>query len=261
MLNTVEICVDEVFLFFATDDHGNALPYVLVQYLFSGAEHEVKHVKSHGNSKSRSFYRRVLPSMRAKFKNTVNDKQKTAKEALDEVYRTSRDVIMARSLGELPRGPCDMYNARHAARQSGGTNPQPTEPNKTSESNKTINVDNVWTLLEQAKRGEEESKDSVFIHECSIHPDLFVVLANDQQFNELVLFCTKPREFSMFGVDPTFDILDQNISLTVTTYQNLKLENPNTGKSPVFVGPLLMDQRKDWKTFSKFAHSLTNSTY
>ena len=217
MLNTVEIRVNEVLLFlFSPDDCGNALPYVLVQYLFSGAEHEVKYIKPHGNSKSRSSYRRVLPSTRAKLKNMVNDKQKTAKEALDEVYRTSGDVIMARSLGKLPRGPCDMYNARDAARQSGSTNPQPTEPNKTSESNKTVNVDNMWTLLEQAKR-EEESEDSEFICECSIHPDLFVVLANDQQFNELVLFCTNPREFSVFGVDPTFNIFYRNISITVTT--------------------------------------------
>ena len=42
-----------------------------------------------------------------------------------------------------------------------------------------------------------------------------------------------------------------------STYRNLKLVNPKTGKPPVFVGPLLMHQRKDWKTFSKFAHSLT----
>ena len=37
------------------------------------------------------------------------------------------------------------------------------------------------------------------------------------------------------------------------------MENPNTGKSPVFVGPLLMHQRKDWKTFLKLAHSLTTA--
>lgn len=61
----------------------------------------------------------------------------------------------------------------------------------------------------------------------------------------------------MFGIDPTFNIIDRYISLTVTTYRNLKLENKETGKPPVFIGPLLMHQRKDWKTYSKFAYLLT----
>ena len=120
-------------------------------------------------------------------------------------------------------------------------------------------MDTVWALLERAKREEEQSKDAVFIRDCAIHPDLFIVLANDEQLNELVQFCTNQRSFSVFGIDPTFNIFDRNISLTVTTYRNLKLEHTNTGKPPVFIGPLLMHQRKDWKTYSKFAHSLTTS--
>ena len=63
----------------------------------------------------------------------------------------------------------------------------------------------------------------------------------------------------MFGADPTFNIFDRNISLTVTTFRNLKLVNPNTNKPPVFIGPLMMHQRKDWKTYSKFSHALTSA--
>ena len=82
------------------------------------------------------------------------------------------------------------------------------------------------------------------------------MLANDRQLEELSQFCTDSEEFSIFGVDPTFNIFDRNISLTVTTFRNLKLVNPNTDKSPVFIGPLLMHQHKDWRTFSKFAHTI-----
>ncbi|CAB4032414.1 Hypothetical predicted protein, partial [Paramuricea clavata] len=242
-------------LIFAIDSCGNSLQYVFVQYLFSGTEHEVKRVLPHGNAKSKSSYRRVLPSTIEKLKKTVYEKGKTAKESLDEVYCMSGDVTMARSLSELPRGPGDMYNARHSAKQSRG-NSSPNEKSEGGESSQ-VSLDNIWTLLERAKREEEQSKDSIFIHECSIHPDLFVVLATDQQLQELQLFCTSPIEFSVLGIDPTFNIFDRNISLTVSTYRNLKLVNPKTGKPPVFVGPLLMHQRKDWKTFSKFAHSLT----
>jgi hypothetical protein len=44
-------------------------------------------------------------------KQSVLGKDKTVQEVLDEVYTSSGDVTMARSLGELPRGPSDIYNA------------------------------------------------------------------------------------------------------------------------------------------------------
>ncbi len=81
----------------------------------------------------------------------------------------------------------------------------------------SVTIKDVWMLLVCAKREEEQSKESVFIRECAIHPDLFTVLANDRQLHELTQFCTNQDEFSVFGVDPTFNIFDWNISLTVTT--------------------------------------------
>ena len=99
----------------------------------------------------------------------------------------------------------------------------------------------------------------MFIWECAIHPDLFIVLANDRQLHELTQFCTNEDEFSVLGVDRTFNIFDRNISLTVTAFRNLKLVNPNTNKPPFFIGPLIMHQHKDWKTFSKFSHALISA--
>ena len=229
--------------------------------MFSGAEHEVKNVRPHGNSKFKSSYRCILPSTREKMKQSVQQKEKTVKEVLDEVYISAGDVTMARSLGELPRGPSDIYNARRLAKHSNDVSNVSKNETGCGESSRSekLNVDTVWTLLERAKREEEQSKDAVFIRDCAIHPDLFIVLANDEQLNELVQFCTNQRSFSVFGIDSTFNIFDRNISLTVTTYRNLKLEHTNTGKPPVFIGPLLMHQRKDWKTYSKFAHSLTTA--
>lgn len=89
-----------------------------------------------------------------------------------------------------------------------------------------------------------------------MHPDLFIILGNDRQFKQLVQFCTNPKEFSVYALDPTFNIFDKNISLTVTTYRNLRLHHKETNKPPVFIGPLLVHQRKDFKTYSKFAHAL-----
>lgn len=41
-----------------------------------------------------------------------------------------------------------------------------------------------------------------------------------------------------------------------TSSRDLKLHHNATKKSPVFIGPVLMRQRKDWKTYSRLASSL-----
>ena len=101
-----------------------------------------------------------------------------------------------------------------------------------------------------------DAKSSIFIGECRVHPDFLVVLALDRQLEELVQFCTNPQEISIFCADLTFNIFKDNISLTVTTYRNSKLQNKATNQPTAFIVPLLMNQHKDWKTHSRFANSL-----
>lgn len=100
------------------DSHGHLLPYALVQYLFTGEEHQLEVVMPHGNAKSKEAYKRLQPSTREKLKLSVYEKEKTTKQILDSVYRESGDVIHARSSSELPRGPKDIYNARHLEKQA-----------------------------------------------------------------------------------------------------------------------------------------------
>ena len=95
-----------------------------------------------------------------------------------------------------------------------------------------------------------------FIRDFRVHPNFSTVLALERQLEEIVTFCTNPKEFSIFCIDQTFNIFTENISLTVTTYRNLKLEQKETGQPPVFIGPLLLHQKKDWKTYSRFANCL-----
>ena len=183
------------------------------------------------------------------------EKEKTANEILDVVYPESGDVTRARSGSELPRSPKDLYNARHLAKQSSDYTARTDgclSDGGARACTSKVSMNNVWTLLERARREEEECNDSIFIRDGAIHSDLFVVLANDEQLEEVSKFCTNQNEFCVFGPDiPTFNIFDRNI----TTFCNLKLVNPNTEKPPVFMGPLLLHQRKDWKTNSKFAHA------
>ncbi len=109
---------------------------------------------------------RLLPSTREKMKKSVFDKGKMLKEALDEVYRSSGDVTMARSVGELPREPNDIYNARHSAKQSSESSSLPSSESGKGESVENVGVNSIWTLLKRAKRDEDLSKDAVFIGEC-----------------------------------------------------------------------------------------------
>ena len=111
-------------------------------------------------------------------------------------------------------------------------------------------------LLQKVKRNESIAKSSIFIREWRVHPDFLVVLASDHQLEELVQFRNNPQNFSIFCADATFNIFEDNLSLTVTTYRNLKLENKATNQLPVFIDSLLMHQHKDWKIYFRFANSL-----
>ena len=62
-----------------------------------------------------------------------------------------------------------------------------------------------------------------------MQPSFSAALSLERQLDDVLNFCTNPKEFSVFSTDPTFNIFNDNISLTVTTYRNIKLENPSTG--------------------------------
>ena len=111
--------------------------------------------------------------------------------------------------------------------------------------------------MDVTSEDKERRKHCKIIHLYrKVHPDFLAVLASERQLAELVQFCTNPQEFSIFCADQTFNMFEDKISLTVTTYKNLKSENKATNQPPVFIGPLLMHQHKDWKTYSRFANSL-----
>ena len=209
-------------------------------------------IRPNGNAKNKGRYTRIMPSTRDKMKSSIDVKGRTPKEILDDIYCCLGDVEGAKSLDELPRGPQDLYSARcHAKRKKlASTCPRSVD------SGASASRDSVWMLLERAKHEEEISKEDVFIRECKIHPALFVVLATKKQLSEMAQFCTNPSEFSVLAVDPTFNIFAENISLTVTTFQNHRLLYKETDTYPVFIGPLWIHQRKDWRTYSNFAHSL-----
>lgn len=141
--------------------------YTLVQYLFKDGEHEVENLLPHGNSKKQDSYRRTFKSTRLALQASVDSKKKTPKEILDNayVYHSVGDVTEARSLGQLPRGPSDVYNARFGAKNF-------SRSGEIEHQSKNVNELNaIWQLLEKAKREEKECENSTFIREYRIHPE------------------------------------------------------------------------------------------
>ena len=94
---------------------GNVLKYTFVQYLFQGKEHAVDVILPHGNAKHKKPYHRILASTREALK--ISSSNETPKQVLDKVYSSVGDVTKARSIGQLPRGPTDLYNARFSSKQ------------------------------------------------------------------------------------------------------------------------------------------------
>ena len=210
----------------------------MVQYLFDGEEHEIVHLKPHGNSESLLPYRRLFSGTQELMINSEGQ----PKKGLHKIYSSVCDAVHARSIGKQSRGPQDLYSARYQV-------PKRHKLKRNHKTESVIQLDELWVLLEKAKRDEIGEGQVPFIRECRVHPDFLTVLAHDQQLVELKLFCTNPVEFCVFAIDPKFNIFKEKISLTVTTYIYLKLVHKEMAKPPVFIGPILMHQSKDWKTY------------
>ena len=116
---------------------------------------------------------------------------------LDEIFSSSGDVYHARSLSQLPRSPRDIYNARAAAKKVF----------KSSTWNGSVKEQNEVAILEKAKKEEVEFSELKFIRDFRMHPSFSVVLSLERQLDDLVNFCTNPKEFSVFSIDPALTYL------------------------------------------------------
>ena len=73
----------------------------------------------------------------------------------------------------------------------------------------------MWVILEKAKKEKMEFSDLKFIRDFTVHPNFSVDLSLERQLDDAVYFCTSPKEFSVFSIDPAFDRFNGNISLTL----------------------------------------------
>ena len=115
--------------------------------------------------------------------------------------------------------------------------------------------DPYYALVLQCKE-EDKAKETAYVRKVVAAPEPAAVLAFDWQMKDIDKFCTNPRHFSVFHVDPTFDL--GPFSVTATQYKHLLLVNRQSGKHPVMVGPLLVHQKKEKLSFKLLVDSLVD---
>ena len=152
---------------------------------------------------------------------------KVPTECFDQLFEDCGGIMNASSCGSLPRNKKQISNM------------------KSSVKTKSDVRDPLFAVIEQCKK--EESQIEPFIRNVQGAPDAMCVLASNRQLQDVARFCCNSELFSILGADPTFNLGE--FSVTVTTYRHLQLLDRNTKKPPVFIGPMLIHQRKKIKRY------------
>ena len=133
------------------DYRGNVLKYTFVQYLFQGKEHAVDVIVNlpHGNAKHKKPYHRMLASTRDALK--ISSSNDRSKQVLDKVYSSVGNVTKARRIGQLPRGPTDVHNARFSSKE------------KSLKDNEVEGINGIWEKQSARKKlpATQSSSESV----------------------------------------------------------------------------------------------------
>ena len=214
------------------------MPVVLVVYKLDGAEHKVV-VKPHGNSILKSAYVRRMDSVKKNLKEALSQSA-SPKEAIDKVLTAKGGLLQATSAGQLPLSNQHAYNIKHTLKAKDVPGPL-----------RGKGRDFLYSIMEQCKAVE---KGNQYVQEVTCAPEPMAVLATAQQLLDLERFCCDACDFSIMGVDPTFNLGE--FSVTPIVYQHLMVIDRKTGKSPWMLGPILVHYRKEFRNYNFYFSSL-----
>ena len=220
---------------FSIDWEGKDYPFVYLRYIVKGDTSIVIEPKSHGNAKNSKGtpYYRTKHSIKQKIEQAA--KVMTPQDAFNKMYEEAGGVRGCQSVGDTPRNYKQITNVRYKL-----SDPNPQK-------------DSLYAVMKKCLDGQ--SRSDQFYRSVQAAPEATCVLASDYQLNDIERFCTNPAQFSILGIDPTFNLGE--FSVTVTTYQHLMLESRRTiGKPAIMIGPMFAHQRKQQATYHSFASSL-----
>lgn len=167
-----------------------------------------------------------------------------SKEVVDELYMKRGGILKAQSAGQLPRDRQQAYNIKKRLSTSGSYLSAPVFA-----TNATRDV--LFSVMLQCKNAEKTDR---FVQEVTCAPEPMAVLCLEQQLTDLNQFCCDPHNFSVLGIDPTYSLGE--FSVTPTVYRHLLLEHHKTKKSPLFLGPVLVHYRKEFRNYNFFLSTL-----
>ena len=94
----------------------------------------------------------------------------------------------------------------------------------------------------------------VFVQDVKAAPNPMCVLSSEWQLDDMVRFLTNNNQFGILTADTTYNLGD--FYVTPMTYPHLMLQDVNTGKAPIILGPVLVHQRVDFNSFNNFSSTL-----
>ena len=106
--------------------------------------------------------------------------------------------------------------------------------------------------MEMCKSGI--SSKNPFVRCVQAAPEPMCVLATEQQLSEMTRNCTDPLSYVPIGVDPTFKLGQFYVTPVVFALKMLICKD--TGKSPIYLGPLLIHQSMKFTNYHYFASQL-----
>ena len=222
MVNTCVNCVDS---------NGDLHHLCIASYRFPKGK--IPQALPHGNSKSDVAFHPTWPSTMAKIKKEA--KIHGPKDTVNNVSSSSGGMIKACGIGQLPRNEHQVSNMKYTKKKA----------------SVVCDGDELFVAMTDCKSKDVTAR---FVRDVKAAPDPALVLANDQQLNDLVRFCTNAEEFSIVTVDPTFNLGEFDV--TPITYQHLLLQTERSSNHPTFLGPILIHFRKNFSTYLYFASTL-----
>ena len=174
-------------LFGIIDWKDKDFPLVYLRYIVKGnLPIDVKAVP-HGNSKGKGNpYYRTKQSAKNKIIETA--KLLKPKDAYHKIFKEVGGVQSCTSVGDAPRNYKQISNACYKL-----SDPQPCKD----------------SLHEIARKcpDDQSHSDPNFIHSFQAAPEPTCVLADNYQLNDIEHCCRNSAQFSILGIDPTFNIV------------------------------------------------------
>ena len=183
-------------------------------------------LSSHGNSKVSTPFHPTWPSTLNRVR--AESLQKGPKATVEQVSSEVGGVVHASAPGELPRNELQASNQRR-------------KKARTSVLDMSVASDDLFVVMQQAHTQDPAHK---FVRDIKTSPDPAIILASDQQLNDLVRFGTSSEEFCVITIDPTFSLGE--FDATPLTYRHLLLVTRRGNQPPIFLGPLLIHYRKNF---------------